>query len=82
MADKFPKIADEILGVHDVERAWYWCVNAMVSTDFQGQGIASAMFDLAFKEVYLRLDRVVFASETIGNRLRKWECRLDCLLLT
>ena len=82
MADKFPKIADEILGVHDVERAWYWCVNAMVSTDFQGQGIASAMFDLVFIEVCLRLDKVTFAPETIGNRLRDWKCQLDCLLLT
>ena len=51
MGKEFPKIADEILGEHEVDNAWYWCVNAMVRADQQGQGIAKAMFELAYEKV-------------------------------
>ena len=53
MTQTFPKIADGILGVKEVERSWYWCIMAMVRADYQGKGIAKEMFELAYKEVCL-----------------------------
>ena len=53
MSQTFPTIADGILGVKEVERSWYWCIMAMVRADYQGKGIAKAMFELAYQEVCL-----------------------------
>ena len=77
MAHRFPTVADEILGVHEVERAWYWCINAMVRTDFQGQGIMRAMFDLVFQEVRPSSIAVIRFLNDIQYRLKSREHRLD-----
>lgn len=55
MAQEFPKMTDEVLNQTDAERSWFWCNMAMVSAEYQGHGIAMAMFDLAFEEVSPRI---------------------------
>ena len=64
MAKVVPKVNDEVLGIEDAERDTYWCNIAMVRADYQGKGIAKALFQFAFKEVGIRssaLSRVVSA---------------------
>ena len=51
MGKVFPQMRDEVLKQEDAERVWFWCNMAMVRADYQGQGIAKAMFELAFAEV-------------------------------
>ena len=51
MGSEVPKANDEVCGIEAAERNTYWCNLAMVQADYQGKGIAKAMFDLAFKEV-------------------------------
>ncbi|RPD54572.1 hypothetical protein L226DRAFT_547924 [Lentinus tigrinus ALCF2SS1-7] len=50
MAKDVPKANDEMIGIKDTERETYWCNMAMVHKDYQGKGVAKAMFQLAFKE--------------------------------
>ena len=51
MGHEVSKAYDEVLGIQDAERTTYWCHLAMVRSDFQGKGIAKALFALAFGEV-------------------------------
>ena len=51
MGKEVPKANDEAFGIEAAERNTYWCNLAMVRADHQGNGIAKAMFGLAFKEV-------------------------------
>ncbi len=51
MGKDVPKANDEAFGVEAAERNTYWCNLAMVRADYQGKGIAKAMFELAYKEV-------------------------------
>ena len=51
MGKEVPKANDEAFGTEAAERNTYWCNLAMVRADRQGNGIAKAMFELAFKEV-------------------------------
>ncbi|KAI0370713.1 hypothetical protein BV20DRAFT_1052150 [Pilatotrama ljubarskyi] len=50
MAKEVPKANDEAFGIQEAERNTYWCNFAMVRADFQGKGIARALFELATKE--------------------------------
>ncbi|KAI9068968.1 hypothetical protein FKP32DRAFT_1560711 [Trametes sanguinea] len=50
MGKEVPKVNDEVTGIKDVERNTYWCNFAMVRADYQGKGVARALFDLATKE--------------------------------
>ncbi len=45
-----PKANDKAFGIEDSERNTYWCNLAMVRSDYQGKGVAKALFGLAFKE--------------------------------
>ncbi|RDX40724.1 hypothetical protein OH76DRAFT_308727 [Lentinus brumalis] len=45
-----PKANDKAFGIEDSERNTYWCNFAMVRSDYQGKGVAKALFGLAFKE--------------------------------
>ena len=51
MGIEVPKANDEAFGIEAAERNTYWCNLAMVRADHQGNGIAKAMFELAFTEV-------------------------------
>ncbi len=51
MGRDVPKANDEVFGIESAERNTYWCNLAMVRADYQGKGIAKAMFELAYKEV-------------------------------
>ncbi|KAI0700810.1 hypothetical protein C8T65DRAFT_580060 [Cerioporus squamosus] len=51
MAKLIPMANDEALHIHEAERSTYWCNFAMVRSDYQGKGVAKALFELAFKEV-------------------------------
>ncbi|EIW52676.1 uncharacterized protein TRAVEDRAFT_53118 [Trametes versicolor FP-101664 SS1] len=50
MAKEVPKANDEALGIAEAERNTYWCNFAMVREDYQGKGVAKALFELATKE--------------------------------
>ncbi|OSC98582.1 hypothetical protein PYCCODRAFT_1447335 [Trametes coccinea BRFM310] len=50
MGKEVPKVNDEVIGIKDVEKSTYWCNFAMVRADYQGKGVARALFDLATKE--------------------------------
>ena len=43
-----------MIGIKEAKRNTYWCQLAMVRADYQGKGVAKAMFQLAFKEVWER----------------------------
>lgn len=51
MAKEVPKANDEALGIAEAERNTYWCNFAMVREDYQGKGVAKALFEVATKEV-------------------------------
>ncbi|TBU60314.1 hypothetical protein BD310DRAFT_1037997 [Dichomitus squalens] len=46
-----PRSKDELFGIEAAERNTYWCSRAMVRADYQGKGVAKAMFEIAFGEV-------------------------------
>ncbi|KAI0271265.1 hypothetical protein BC834DRAFT_966782 [Gloeopeniophorella convolvens] len=48
LARDFPEFADGAIGVKDTEKNSYWCYFAMVREDYQGTGVARALFDLAY----------------------------------
>ncbi|KAI0700812.1 hypothetical protein C8T65DRAFT_741927 [Cerioporus squamosus] len=50
MEDVLPNASDEALGMKEAERNMYWCEFAMVRADYQGKGIAKALFQLAFQQ--------------------------------
>ena len=58
MGKEVPQANDEAFGVKESERNTYWCNFAMVRGDYQGKGVAKALFELVFKEVrdFLRLN--------------------------
>ena len=41
----------EPAGIEGAERNTYWCNFAMVRADYQGKGVARALFELATREV-------------------------------
>ncbi|KAI0755644.1 hypothetical protein C8Q74DRAFT_317470 [Fomes fomentarius] len=49
MGKEVPRVNDEMIGITEAECNTYWCNLAMVR-DYQGKGVASAMFQLAFRE--------------------------------
>ncbi len=51
MMKEVPELNDKALGIQEAERNTYWCNFAMVRADYQGKGVAKAMFELAFNEV-------------------------------
>lgn len=51
MGKEVPRANDEMIGITDAARTTYWCNLAMVRSDYQGKGVAKAMFQLAFREV-------------------------------
>lgn len=51
MAKEIPEVNDAAFGIKESERNTYWCNFAMVRADYQGMGVAKAMFELAYKEV-------------------------------
>ena len=71
MGKAVPLANDEMIGIKDAERSTYWCNLAMVRKDYQGQGIAKAMFQLAFKEVRLPRCGTLVHSLIAHLRLRK-----------
>ncbi|RDX40716.1 hypothetical protein OH76DRAFT_1412753 [Lentinus brumalis] len=50
MMKEVPELNDKALGIQEAERNTYWCNFAMVRADYQGKGVAKAMFELAFNE--------------------------------
>ncbi|CDO69751.1 hypothetical protein BN946_scf184697.g23 [Trametes cinnabarina] len=50
MGKEVPKMNDQFFGIEDAERNTYWCNFAMVREDYQGKGVARALFELATKD--------------------------------
>ncbi|KAI0938554.1 hypothetical protein AcV5_000206 [Taiwanofungus camphoratus] len=50
LGEEFPKVIDEFLGIPDAELNCYWCSFAFVRSDYQGKGIAKALFQLVFNK--------------------------------
>ena len=50
MGKEVPRLNDQMFGITEAERNTYWCNMAMVRADYQGRGVAKAMFQLAFRE--------------------------------
>jgi len=48
LGQDFPKVIDEYTGIPSAQTACYWCSFAMVRADYQGKGIAKALFQLVF----------------------------------
>lgn len=51
MGKEVPQVNDEAFGIKDSECNTYWCNFAMVRADWQGKGVAKAMFQRAYQEV-------------------------------
>ena len=62
MGHEVSKAYDKVLGIQDAERTTYWCHLAMVRSDFQGKGIAKALFALAFGELKSSHGELVLSS--------------------
>ena len=58
MGSVVPKISEKVFGSPTFERDAYFCDAAFVRADYQGKGVATAMFKLAFEEV--RVHRLAF----------------------
>ncbi|OCH89783.1 hypothetical protein OBBRIDRAFT_793938 [Obba rivulosa] len=48
LGQDFPKVVDEYIGIPSAQTACYWCNFAMVRADYQGKGVAKALFQLVF----------------------------------
>ena len=49
MGKEVPRLNNQMFGIAEAERNTYWCNMAMVRADYQGKGVAKAMFQLAIK---------------------------------
>ncbi|KAI1784838.1 hypothetical protein LXA43DRAFT_1040821 [Ganoderma leucocontextum] len=67
MGKEVPKANDEAFGIEAAERNTYWCNLAMVRADYQGKGIAKAMFELAYKEAAKTGATVALTTTNIRN---------------
>ncbi|KAI0773168.1 hypothetical protein BD413DRAFT_313897 [Trametes elegans] len=67
MAKEIPKANDEALGIREAERTSYWCNFAMVRADYQGKGVARALFELAAKEAAKRGAVMALTTTNIRN---------------
>ncbi|KZT03169.1 uncharacterized protein LAESUDRAFT_729408 [Laetiporus sulphureus 93-53] len=50
MAKDFPKMIDSKTGIESTELNTYWCSFAFVKAQYQGKGVARAMFEVAFEK--------------------------------
>ncbi|KAI0731598.1 hypothetical protein C8Q72DRAFT_821524 [Fomitopsis betulina] len=48
MAAEFPKVIDSLTGMENTELTTYWCNFNFVSAQYQGQGVSTAMSNLAY----------------------------------
>ncbi|KAI0631481.1 hypothetical protein C8Q77DRAFT_139138 [Trametes polyzona] len=67
MAKEVPKANDEALGIEGAERNTYWCNFAMVRADYQGKGVARALFELATKEAAKTGETMALTTTNIRN---------------
>ncbi|KAI0660216.1 hypothetical protein C8Q70DRAFT_913961 [Cubamyces menziesii] len=67
MAKEVPKANDEAFGIQEAERNTYWCNFAMVRADYQGKGVAKALFDLATKEAAKTGTKMALTTTNIRN---------------
>ncbi|KAI0041332.1 hypothetical protein FA95DRAFT_709287 [Auriscalpium vulgare] len=63
----FPAFIDESVGIKETELNTYWCSFAMVRKDYQGKGVAKAMFELAFEKAKTLGVPVALATTNIIN---------------
>ncbi|OBZ73322.1 hypothetical protein A0H81_06837 [Grifola frondosa] len=63
----FPKFIDESVGVPSTEMASYWCYFAMVRADYQGKGVAKALFGLAYEKAKKNGDMMALATTNVRN---------------
>ncbi|KAM5531436.1 hypothetical protein V8D89_014893 [Ganoderma adspersum] len=67
MGKEVPIANDAAFGMEAAERNTYWCNLAMVRADHQGNGIAKAMFKLAFEEASKTGATVALTTTNIRN---------------
>ncbi|KAI0710882.1 hypothetical protein C8Q76DRAFT_739026 [Earliella scabrosa] len=67
MGKEVPQANDEAFGVKESERNTYWCNFAMVRSDYQGKGVAKALFELVFKEAEKLYPVVALTTTNIRN---------------
>ncbi|TBU60319.1 hypothetical protein BD310DRAFT_341726 [Dichomitus squalens] len=67
MGKEVPQSSDEMFGIEGAERNAYWCSLAMVRADYQGRGVAKAMFELAYKEAAKTGAAVALTTTNIRN---------------
>ncbi|TBU27413.1 hypothetical protein BD311DRAFT_724079 [Dichomitus squalens] len=64
---EIPRSKDELYGIEYAERNTYWCSLAMVRADYQGKGVAKAMFELASIEAAENGATVALTTTNIRN---------------
>ncbi|KAI0755669.1 hypothetical protein C8Q74DRAFT_318422 [Fomes fomentarius] len=67
MGKEVPQVNDEAFGIKESERSTYWCNFAMVRADWQGKGVAKAMFQRAYHEAEKSGANVALTTTNIRN---------------